>query len=326
MPETPAARGVGIVLWPRPPLNDALLAQLLDADPTLLCVSAWNDHGQRGRASNATALYRTDLASGLGWMLRRDTGLELYPQWPKQVGRGDRARARAPMRAAAMPPWRHGSGYEGAAARDAPTRSAPQFWDDWLRSPAVRDGRQCVFPEVPRTHTFGSIGTSGGIFYRSFLANMLLNRERIDWARMVRTWGQGSQLCACGWADADCGCKRATVIAGERAHTHARTHAHTHTHAHSHACARARLPAQDLSYLRAGAYAALMDGWLAAAVPLVLPPSIELRDHCGARQPAEKDMRDLYLNYSSSKGFMALARELHPMLPDLRVRCVCVCV
>ena len=112
LPETPAARGVGIVLWPRrPPLNNALLAQLLDADPTLLCVSAWNDHGQRGRASNATALYRTDLAPGLGWMLRRDTGLELYPQWPKQVGRGDRARA--PARA-------------HASRGDAPL--APRFW------------------------------------------------------------------------------------------------------------------------------------------------------------------------------------------------------
>lgn len=35
-------------------------APLLDADPSLWCISAWNDHGQQGRASNVSALYRTD--------------------------------------------------------------------------------------------------------------------------------------------------------------------------------------------------------------------------------------------------------------------------
>lgn len=35
-------------------------APLLDQDSSLYCVSAWNDQGQVGRASNTTALYRTD--------------------------------------------------------------------------------------------------------------------------------------------------------------------------------------------------------------------------------------------------------------------------
>lgn len=38
----------------------AATAPLLDEDSSLYCISAWNDHGQAGRASNATALYRTD--------------------------------------------------------------------------------------------------------------------------------------------------------------------------------------------------------------------------------------------------------------------------
>jgi hypothetical protein len=35
-------------------------APLLDQDSSLYCISAWNDQGQVGRATNSTALYRTD--------------------------------------------------------------------------------------------------------------------------------------------------------------------------------------------------------------------------------------------------------------------------
>lgn len=115
-------------------------APLMDRDATILCVSAWNDHGQLGRASNVTALYRTDILPGLGWMLTSAVGRELLLQWPK----------------------RH--------------------WDDWLRRPEVRKGRQCIFPEVPRTHTFGRHGTSGGLFYTEHLENMILATEAVDWA------------------------------------------------------------------------------------------------------------------------------------------------
>jgi alpha-1,3-mannosyl-glycoprotein beta-1,2-N-acetylglucosaminyltransferase len=39
---------------------------LLDRDRSLWCVSAWNDHGQEGRARDQRALMRTDVMPGLG--------------------------------------------------------------------------------------------------------------------------------------------------------------------------------------------------------------------------------------------------------------------
>lgn len=117
------------------------LAPLLDEDPSLWCISAWNDLGQQGRASNTTALMRTDILPGLGWMLTAKVGNELWPQWPNM------------------------------------------YWDDWLREPHIRRGRQCVFPEVSRTHTFGSSGTSGGILFNQHLRTMVLNTEKIDWSK-----------------------------------------------------------------------------------------------------------------------------------------------
>ncbi|WIA35903.1 hypothetical protein OEZ86_004282 [Tetradesmus obliquus] len=76
---------------------------LLQQDSSLWCISAWNDHGQIGRASNVTALYRTDVMPGLGWMTNKQQGLELAKNWPayywddwmrkKEVRRGRHPRA-----------------------------------------------------------------------------------------------------------------------------------------------------------------------------------------------------------------------------------------
>lgn len=61
-------------------------APLLDSDPGLMCVSAWNDHaGGKGRASNLFVLQRTDIFPGLGWMLTAAVGRELLPDWPRQL-------------------------------------------------------------------------------------------------------------------------------------------------------------------------------------------------------------------------------------------------
>lgn len=90
-------------------------APVLHRDKGLLCVSAWNDHGQRGRALNNTAIYRSDIFPGLGWMMTAEVGLELLSKWPNSL------------------------------------------WDEYLREPKVRKGRQCIFPEVSRTHTFGKV-------------------------------------------------------------------------------------------------------------------------------------------------------------------------
>jgi hypothetical protein len=127
----------------------AAFAPVLDRDKSLLCVSAWNDHGQRGRAVNSTALYRTDIFPGLGWMLTSDVGRDLHENWPNSL------------------------------------------WDEYMREPKVRKGRQCVFPEVPRTHTFGKVGTSGGQFFDQHLAPMLLNKEEIDWTKQVGACSNG---------------------------------------------------------------------------------------------------------------------------------------
>ena len=46
----------------------AHLAPALDADPTLLAVSAYNDNGGARLAGNACAVYRTRWFPGLGWL------------------------------------------------------------------------------------------------------------------------------------------------------------------------------------------------------------------------------------------------------------------
>ncbi|XP_074649408.1 alpha-1,3-mannosyl-glycoprotein 2-beta-N-acetylglucosaminyltransferase-like [Tubulanus polymorphus] len=57
---------------------------ILHTDPTLWCVSAWNDNGKGGFVSkDAELLYRTDFFPGLGWMLKRQLWAELEPKWPK---------------------------------------------------------------------------------------------------------------------------------------------------------------------------------------------------------------------------------------------------
>jgi alpha-1,3-mannosyl-glycoprotein beta-1,2-N-acetylglucosaminyltransferase len=121
----------------------AATAPLMDQDSSLMCVSAWNDHGQQGRVRNSSQLYRTDVLPGLGWMLPAAVGLEALPGWP-------------------------GAG-----------------WDEWMRDQRFTKGRQCVFPEGSRTHTFGANGASGGIFYKEHLALMVLNQQPVDWAQQV---------------------------------------------------------------------------------------------------------------------------------------------
>jgi len=56
---------------------------ILDADNTLMCVSAWNDNGRPPLANDPRQLYRTDCFPGLGWMMSRRLWEELGPRWPK---------------------------------------------------------------------------------------------------------------------------------------------------------------------------------------------------------------------------------------------------
>lgn len=55
---------------------------LLDIDPTLWCISAWNDNGKVGYVSRNDILFRSDFFPGLGWALTNSTWSELKSKWP----------------------------------------------------------------------------------------------------------------------------------------------------------------------------------------------------------------------------------------------------
>ncbi|XP_034962896.2 alpha-1,3-mannosyl-glycoprotein 2-beta-N-acetylglucosaminyltransferase [Zootoca vivipara] len=117
---------------------------LLLADPTLWCLSAWNDNGkeQMVDANHPELLYRTDFFPGLGWLLLSDLWDELEPKWPKA------------------------------------------FWDDWMRHPEQRQGRSCIRPEVSRTMTFGRKGVSHGQFFDQYLKFIKLNDRFVPFTQM----------------------------------------------------------------------------------------------------------------------------------------------
>merc|ERR1712217_422261 len=56
------------------------------------------------------------------------------------------------------------------------------YWDEFMRRPDVRKGRQCIRPEVSRSFTFGEEGTSAGQFYKKHLSRIRLNDQMVDWA------------------------------------------------------------------------------------------------------------------------------------------------
>lgn len=57
---------------------------LLQSDPKLFCVSAWNDNGRPDLVQNATAIYRSDFFPGLGWMLLSSFWNEVKGKWPNE--------------------------------------------------------------------------------------------------------------------------------------------------------------------------------------------------------------------------------------------------
>lgn len=57
--------------------------RLLKQDPTLWCVSSWNDNGLNTLVSDPYALYRSDFFPGLGWMLLKSLWKDdLSSKWP----------------------------------------------------------------------------------------------------------------------------------------------------------------------------------------------------------------------------------------------------
>ena len=57
--------------------------KLMQMDPTLWCVSSWNDNGMDGLVNDSFALRRTQFFPGLGWMMKRETWTtDLYSKFP----------------------------------------------------------------------------------------------------------------------------------------------------------------------------------------------------------------------------------------------------
>jgi len=60
------------------------VSPVLNADPSLFVISAWNDNGFKGKVSDPFALVRTEFFPGLGWLLPRDLYKnELENKWPR---------------------------------------------------------------------------------------------------------------------------------------------------------------------------------------------------------------------------------------------------
>lgn len=106
-------------------------SQILDANPNLYCVSAWNDNGKPDFIDNSPKanfkMHYSDFFSGLGWILKKNIWEEWESKWPKA------------------------------------------YWDDWVRLPEQRLNRACLRPEVSRTYTFGKKGVSNGQFFEKHL-------------------------------------------------------------------------------------------------------------------------------------------------------------
>lgn len=118
------------------------MANLLDTDPTLLAVSAFNDNGHHG-THDPQRLLRSDFFPGLGWMMTRTLWKsELQSKWP-----------------------------EG-------------YWDDWLRDPTQRQGRQIIRPEISRTYHFGRKGGASANQFGSILERVKLNEVPVDFAAL----------------------------------------------------------------------------------------------------------------------------------------------
>ncbi|XP_066962133.1 protein O-linked-mannose beta-1,2-N-acetylglucosaminyltransferase 1-like [Macrobrachium rosenbergii] len=105
------------------------LGPLMDRDPTLYCISAWNDLGTVSTASDPTVVLRSETMAGLGWLLTRRIYEEIIVKWPAHDKFAD--------------------------------------WDMWMRLQDQRRGRECLLPEVPRTAHFGTHGAHLTAYFQS---------------------------------------------------------------------------------------------------------------------------------------------------------------
>lgn len=102
---------------------------LLNEDQSLFCISAWNDQAYEHTSNDNSLLYRVETMPGLGWMItRRFYKEELETRWPTPDKLWD--------------------------------------WDMWMRLPEIRQGRECIVPDVSRTFHFGSSGLNMNSYFQ----------------------------------------------------------------------------------------------------------------------------------------------------------------
>ncbi|XP_068245116.1 protein O-linked-mannose beta-1,2-N-acetylglucosaminyltransferase 1-like [Palaemon carinicauda] len=128
--------------------------RLLEEDPTVYCISAWNDQGYEHTSGDPALLYRVETMPGLGWVLKRSLYKEeLEPKWPTPEKMWD--------------------------------------WDMWMRLDDIRRGRECIVPDVSRTYHFGSSGLNMNsyfqdIYFKKHSFNTLPYVELKDLHRLKR--------------------------------------------------------------------------------------------------------------------------------------------
>ncbi|KAL5022574.1 hypothetical protein ScPMuIL_001729 [Solemya velum] len=105
------------------------LMYLFAEDPSLYCISAWNDQGYEHSCKDSSLLYRVETMPGLGWMLSKKLYKdELEPQWPTPEKQWD--------------------------------------WDMWMRTNTIRKDRECIIPDISRTYHFGSRGLNMNPYFQ----------------------------------------------------------------------------------------------------------------------------------------------------------------
>ncbi|KAL7495109.1 hypothetical protein ACHAWT_003624 [Skeletonema menzelii] len=125
-------------------------ADILDSDDTLLAVSGYNDNGKTQHVADPKRLVRSDFFPGLGWMMPRRVwdGVDSHPNTALKSN------------------W------------------APNgYWDDWIREPSIRLGRQVLRPEVSRTYHFGNIHGVSQNDVQHNINQILLDRVDVQWEK-----------------------------------------------------------------------------------------------------------------------------------------------
>ncbi len=70
------------------------------------------------------------------------------------------------------------------------------YWDDWMREPPQRRGRQSVYPEVCRNYNFGEHGSSRGQYFNRYLKPIRLNTIPVPWNKVDLSYLQPDRYMA----------------------------------------------------------------------------------------------------------------------------------